>query len=92
MKKTFKKPLYTVDIDQIETLDDIDLVWALSKHNAGLAITDDELKSIIERCIEYVMKDAPVCQCIAVTVLKDKKQPWYKRLWNWAKKPFTKKK
>lgn len=40
-------------------------------------IEDDKLASELSSIVEKYM---------------NKKQPWYKRFWNWVKKPFTKKK
>lgn len=85
--KKIVKPAYTVDFDEIHYLDDIDFEFAMSKQQAHLALTDDELLAIVDRaapkCSVYYVK----CDCDCT----EKKLPWYKRLWNWLKKPFTKK-
>lgn len=81
-KKTTKKvkPVYTVDLRDIETLSDIDLVFGVAKHDAHLPLTDNELKAIIEEFgtkITFVYCDS---SC------KKKKLPWYKRFWNWIRR------
>ena len=84
MKKQ-TKPVSIVDMNDIEVLDDIAPVFARAKQDAGLALTDDELTSIIE----YVAKNFPpkfifvnsICECC-------KREPWYKRLWKKIKSAF----
>ena len=74
-KKTFK-PSYVVDLDEIETLADIPVVFALAKHNAHLALTDEELQDIIDAATPKITFIYCKCECA-------KKKPWYKRFWNW---------
>lgn len=87
MKNTKKtnKLLYTVDLTKCEDLFDVTLAYAHARHNAGLALSDEELDAIIEDAInkqpKIIICDMH-CEC-------PKKQPWYKRLWN---KIFGKKK
>lgn len=83
MKKSTKefKPTYVVNIDEIEYLEDIPSVWALAKQDAGLPLTDEELTDI---CVRVCREMRPIitvvgCNCDCVT----KKEPWYKRFWNW---------
>lgn len=80
---------YTVNLDEIETLGDIDAVFALGKHNAGLPLSDKELMSIVEWVIDNIHPAITFC---TIECAKCKKLPWYKRFWNWLKKPFTKSK
>lgn len=89
MKKTSKKqtkPSYIVDFDDIQTLEDIPMAFALGKHNAGLPLTDEELMAIVEWAANYIKPDITIINCTC------RKAPWYKRFWRWLKKPFTKKK
>ena len=84
VKKNTKKvnvPSYTVDLDEIETLEDIPVAWGLAKQRAGLPITDEELTAICKRvCDEFGTKITILeCKC-------EQKQPWYKRLWNWIRR------
>ena len=72
-KKTFD-PSYTVNLDEIEYLEDIPVVFALSKHSAHIALDDDELMSIIDAATPKVTVIYCGCQ---------EKTPWYKRFWNW---------
>lgn len=81
------KPSYIVNLDEIEHLDDIAAVFALSKHSAGLPLTDGELLDIIDYATDMMRPTIIVCNCT-----KEKKLPWYKRFWNSLKKPFIKKK
>lgn len=82
MKKTKKefKPSYIVNLDEIEHLDDIALVFALAKHNAGLPLTDQDLWDIIDHVAYNVRPHICICNCICTM---KKKLPWYKRFWRW---------
>ena len=78
-KKTVK-PDYTVDLTDIEYLDEIEVAFALAKHNSKLPMTDEELLSIVT----YVTNHAPLrIYCLNCLECKPKKQPWYKKVWNW---------
>lgn len=89
-KKNNKKYAYVVDLTEIEVLDDIDVVFALAKQDAGLPITDDELMDIVYfavsknfaikmleciPCIEKFLNDLPA-------IVKAAHTPWYKKVWN----------
>lgn len=89
MRKTSKKTNYSyvVNLDDIETLEDIDVVFALAKHNANLPLTDDELLDIIDFVAEHAAPkvffyDITSCCC-------PKREPWYKRLWKKIKCAFN---
>lgn len=80
------KPTYVVNIDDIERLRDIDVVFALAKQNAGMSLSNLELTAIID----YVVNDTIdriqpkiffLCECDC-----EKKQPWYKRFWKWLRR------
>jgi hypothetical protein len=83
MKNTPKKvkPAYIVNMDNMQTLEDIDVEFGLAKHDAGLAISDIELAAIVRnackpvRTLEIIIHDCDSTY--------EKKKPWYKRFWNW---------
>lgn len=56
----------------------------------------EEIKAItqeIDKNIKVINDDALVNELSdIINKHMNKKQPWYKRFWNWLKKPFTKKK
>lgn len=94
--KTVKKnkkftPIYTVDITECDDVFDVRLQFAKAKQKAGLAISDDELNAIVNEAIcdfaEALLLVGELCDDID----EPKKQPWYKRFWNWIKHPFKKK-
>ena len=83
MKKTTKKvkPAYIVNMDNMQTLEDIDVEFGMAKHNAGLAISDIELAAIVHTvCKNVCTPDIIIYDC---TCKCEKKKPWYKRFWNW---------
>ena len=83
MKKITKiNPSYTVDIDQIEYLDDIEPTFALGKHNAGLALTDEELMTLVD----FLANNRKIMVFVYSCRPEVKKDPWYKRLWNWIRR------
>lgn len=91
MKKTNKKQKYSyvVDLRDIETLSDIAPIWAFAKHEAGLALTNEELADICSYVYnEFGPKVTVICECGCCR----KKAPWYKRFWRWLTKPFKKNK
>lgn len=94
MKKISKKQKYSyiVDLRNIKTLSDIAPMWAFAKHEAGLALSDEELSDICAYVYDEFMPKITVvinekcgCKCC-------KNTPWYKRFWNWLTKPFKKNK
>lgn len=87
-KKTFK-PAYVIDMTKCETANDLRIEIALSKHNAGLAMTDDDLSAIIEYVAEATIDAMPSSICICNCEVKPKKLPWYKRFWKRLKYAFT---
>lgn len=93
MKKTSKtqKYSYIVNLDDIKVLSDIAPIWAFAKHEAGLALSNEELADICSYVfnefgpkITVVIDNTCNCPC--------KRAPWYKRLWRWLTKPFRKNK
>jgi hypothetical protein len=89
VKKNTKKVKYDyiVNVSDIECLEDIDCVFALAKHNAGLALTDDELEAIVIRACEKCAPKFIIMHCDCKC--ENKKLPWYKRFWNKLKYAFT---
>lgn len=98
MKKNTKKYIYVVDITEIETLGDIDVVFALAKQNAGLHITDEELMDIVMYAVENnvaikMLEFVPVLKEIFNDIPKIAKTihtPWYKKVWNTITYPARK--
>lgn len=82
-----KKPAFVVNVNDIEYLEDVDVVFGLAKQDAGLPISDDELIAI---CLFTWKHMGP--RFIIVECKCGKKTPWYKRFWNWVTKPFKKNK
>lgn len=82
MRKSTKeiKPSYIVNVDDIETLGEIDAAFALAKQDAGLAITDKELMDIVRFILDEF---GPKVTVIGLGEIIPKKKPWYKRFWNW---------
>lgn len=74
---------YIVNLDDIETLEDVNVVWALAKQSYNQPLTDDELLSIIEHVAEHAAPKFTICVCENKCDCKCEKKPWYKRLWNW---------
>ena len=94
MKKNIKKtvkPTYVVDLTDITNENDMQLAFAIAKHNAGQPLTDGNLEAIVSTALDaYIEAFPPVtvinCGCVC------KKAPWYKRFWRWLTKPFKKNK
>lgn len=85
------KPTIVVDLTKVETTNDIADAFITAKVNAGVALTKADLataKAIIADRIFSELNE--IIKLVEKRVAK--KQPWYKRAWNWVKKPFTKKK
>lgn len=98
MKKTTKKVyLYTVDLKDIKTLEDIDVVFALSKQDAKLPISDEELMDIVEYAVNhsFAVKLADafnksmsfIDKCLPII---QERKPWYKRILNAITSPVRK--
>ena len=84
MKKTNKKTKYSyvVDITDCNTVNDVEVAFAIAKQKAGIPLSDSNLDAIINHTVEQVVDGIQdvviVCDCE-----KPKKLPWYKRFWNW---------
>jgi len=91
-KKTTKKkfkPAYVINMTNCETVQDLRIEIALCKHNAGLAMTDSDLRAIVEYAVEAAIEQMSPSICICNCEVKVKKLPWYKRFWNKLKYAFT---
>jgi hypothetical protein len=84
------KVKYEVNYDNIDKLEDIDVEFGLAKHAAGIAMSDEEFKAILDKTEREAEKTTVAI--IHTNIICEKKLPWYKRFWNWLKKPFCKKK
>lgn len=104
-KKTTKnvKPAFIVDLTEAEDSADVMYAFANARFEAGIPLeqrdydiivavstntaiemVSDLAKGIFE--FETIMLGEVCKKCLLA-----KKEPWYKRLWNWIKKPFCKK-
>lgn len=84
MKKTVK-PEFTVDVTNCETGFDLLVAFAKAKHQAGLAITDDELNALIDdNSVMIFVEKQPISICNCT-----KKPNIFKRFWNWLKYAFN---
>lgn len=82
MKKSLKKAqdyTYTVDLSEINKIEDIDAAFAIAKFNANLPLSKDDLKAIVD----YVDDTATTNICICNICECKIKLPWYKRFWRW---------
>ena len=79
-KKNIKKrvkPAFVVDLTDCVDGFDVLYKFAITKHEAGLPITDDELDAIVQK------KSMATTLVFDVDVFEMKKTPWYKRFWRW---------
>lgn len=102
-----KKPMFTVDLTAIDTPDDIVMEFIAAKVRAGLTISEKEMFftmsygaiTALNAFENFYNSHATVIESdeLAQKLLKEidkalkKKNAWYKRFWNWIKKPFVKK-
>lgn len=95
-KKTIKsiKPAFTVDITNCETDIDVIIEIAIAKVDAGIAITREELETIIFNEVELALEEYVEDIENEIVVLTDviemqeaknntKKPNIFKRFWNW---------
>lgn len=116
-KKT--KPVFVVNLTEVESCDDIKFEFTMAKIRAKKPISIEDAENLVRygskltmECIDEAIDNLlaqqeivklngddakKVVSCIEDIVYKKKdeekpkKDPWYKRFWNWFKKPFTKK-
>lgn len=104
MKKnnTSKKIKFVVDLTNVNDCDEVKLAFIRAKVFGGVKITKDEFDFIVAfgakmalRAIDVMLEryiGKASTQATPETPNKsEKKTPWYKRFWNWIKKPFVKK-
>lgn len=94
--RTSKKPMFIVDLTNVDDARDVVFEFTMGKVRAGLPITENELMSAINYSIDYtlsILSDAIVIGTTFCGMCENckKQTPWYKRVWNWIKKPFVKK-
>lgn len=102
-KKNKVKPAYIVDITECKDLYDVALAFALAKQEAKQPLTNDDIDIICINAIDQfaealdkvgiIKKEnhciESACNVICECDVKQKKLPWYKKLWNTLKRPFT---
>lgn len=98
-KKVTKKPMFLVDLTEIESPDDIVMEFIAGKVRAGLPISEKEMffsmgygaATALTAVEDFYYSHATMIEDdkLANKLLKEigkalkKKQPWYKRFWNW---------
>ena len=91
MKKILKntkkanKFAYVVDMTACNTVSDLVLNIALAKHNAGFALTDEQLFSIVYKMVDnaiFLLYLDNMIYNLNNMKVKEKKTPWYKKFWN----------
>ena len=101
MKKQIKtkKPEVIVNLTDAETPEDVRYSFIMAKARAGVAITEQDVDWLInvgaKAIAEVIIVERnKLYNQLVKTFDKavNPKEPWYKRFWNWLKKPFTKKK
>ena len=92
-KKTTKtvKPAYTIDMTDATSCKDVVYATALAKHNAGQALTDNQLMSIVEKAVEFATLWMAIFNTPYIVEIK-KNVSWIKKIWNKVKGFFSKKK
>ena len=86
VKKT-KKPEFIVNAYNVETANDININVVYAKVRAGKPITESELDSVIinytRKAVDFMAVMTAAIWCSDASCVCPKKQPWYKRFWNW---------
>ena len=100
-------PMFVVDLTDIESPADIVIEFISAKVDAGLSISKKEFMytlgygaaTALEAMEDFYTKHTTCIHDDKLTAKLVKeikkaiapKTPWYKKLWNWIKKPFVKK-
>jgi len=91
--KSVKNPSLVVDFTNQDNVDNPRLAFISAKINQGASLTENDINAMLEQMKQYVinklfddcnsiiLKNGNILKCKAVNLIK--KQPWYKRLWNW---------
>lgn len=92
-KKVVKtvKPLYTVDLTGAETIDDVNLAFAVAKIKANQPLNYSDIEAIRwDAQLEAAEAMASICAVMFPTICsytceycKPKKVGFFKRMWNW---------
>lgn len=91
-KKKTVKPDFLVNCVNIETVNDVYTNTTVAKVRAGKPITEEELDGYAKNAVSHTLDEVIPAIIIATgTACCDfysvkKKQPWYKRLWNWVRR------
>ena len=80
--KKSTKPAFIVNMDNITSLEDVAVEFALAKQDAGLPISDSDLSAIIHFVVDHCAPKFIFIDCDKCST-KCQKKPWYKRFWNW---------
>ena len=96
MKKTTKKKTikadFLVDLVNVETVNDVYTNTTIAKVRAGKPITEEELDGYARNAVRRTLDEAIPAMIVAMSTAccevcgVKKKQPWYKRLWNWMRR------
>lgn len=96
MKKTVKNvktPSLVVDFTNQDNISNPKLAFISAKINQGKSLTENDINAMLDQMKQYVinklfedcnslmLKNGNILKCKVVELIK--KQPWYKRLWNW---------
>lgn len=77
---------FVVNLANVETCDDIQLEFIKGKAIAGVAITEDEFKFIVQYGAQLAFDTIDACLEAFLKLIEKSvkpKKPWYKRLWAW---------
>lgn len=88
-----KKPSLVVDFTNQDNVNNPKLAFISAKINQGKSLTENDINAMLEQMKQYVinrlfddcnsliLKNGNILKYKIVEAIK--KQPWYKRLWNW---------
>ena len=86
------KPLYTVDLTDVETIDEVGYAFAMAKFNAKQPLNEKDLEVIVwnakvDAAIEMASLAATILSTMVlpscVNCTCQKKPNVFKRIWNW---------
>lgn len=92
--KKISKPLYTVDLTDIDNELDVHQAFAIARFEAGVGLSESDrglvIGAVIDQVIEEISDIVANCGNIIVTVSKSieekeaKKPNIFRRFWNWV--------
>lgn len=101
IKRSTKKPMFVVDATNIACPDDVAIQFIMAKTRSGIAVKDTDIAfaimfgaNIAINTINSFYSNGVAKYTELGNILKkatNAKKPWYKKIWNWIKKPFVKK-